>query len=222
MERIPEPELMEVEDQARAYAEADFEEPHSRFLTLLKESFPQLNISGRVLDLGCGPGDISMRVARAFPACSVLGIDGSQAMLERGREILRRSGALESRVELAQVMLPADGVPAGDYEIIISNSLLHHLADPQVLWNAIREAGASGTPVFVMDLMRPVSITEAKKIVEAYTVGEPEILKKDFHASLLAAYRIDEVREQLRGAGLECLNLSSVSDRHLLVWGRLP
>ena len=39
MERQPEPELMLGEEQARAYAEADFEEAHSRFAELLKETF---------------------------------------------------------------------------------------------------------------------------------------------------------------------------------------
>ena len=36
MQRVPEPELMSDEDQAMAYANADFEEPHNHFISLLK------------------------------------------------------------------------------------------------------------------------------------------------------------------------------------------
>ena len=42
MERIPEPELMEDEAQARAYAEANFAEPHSHFIELLQAVFPHM------------------------------------------------------------------------------------------------------------------------------------------------------------------------------------
>ncbi len=67
MRRVPEPELMEGQEQARAYAHADFEEPHSRFLTLLQETLPAREVGPWVVDLGCGAADISIRVARAFP-----------------------------------------------------------------------------------------------------------------------------------------------------------
>ena len=43
--------------------------------------------------------------------------------------------------------------------LIFSNSLLHHLHEPMVLWNAIKNA--KGCPaIFVMDLMRPESEDE--------------------------------------------------------------
>jgi len=38
---------------------------------------------------------------------------------------------------------------------------------------------------------------------------------------LLAAYRPDEVRQQLARAGLEDLTVEVVSDRHMIVWGTL-
>ena len=68
LRRVPEPELMSAEEQARAYAGADFEEPHGNFIRLLQERLPGLPERGTALDLGCGPGDIGIRFARAFPA----------------------------------------------------------------------------------------------------------------------------------------------------------
>ncbi|MBE0428895.1 MAG: class I SAM-dependent methyltransferase [Thermoleophilia bacterium] len=221
MKRIPEPELMEEEEQVRAYARADFDEPHGRFIKLLEEAFSTDEIRGCVLDLGCGPGDISLRIARAYPRCTVLGIDGSEAMISLGREIISRSGEA-GRVELRRLRLPVDKPSGRDYGAIVSNSLLHHLREPEVLWHTIRECGSRGTPVFVMDLMRPASVSQAERMVEDYTAGEPEVLIRDFRASLLAAYDLGEVREQLAKAGLDALPVKEVSDRHLLVAGRLP
>ena len=40
--------------------------------------------------------------------------------------------------------------------MIFTNSLLHHLADPAVLWSTIRDWSNPGCKVFVMDLLRPV------------------------------------------------------------------
>src|SRR5438067_7095019 len=101
MERIVEPELMEDEAQAMAYAGADFEQPHSHFIKLFRESFPGLDVSGSVIDLGCGPGDIAIRFARSFPRCVVHGVDGSSAMLRAGERLLERAGAdVRGRVRL--------------------------------------------------------------------------------------------------------------------------
>ena len=54
MKRIPEPELMLEELQAKAYAEDGFEKPPF-FINVFREFFGNCGITGHVLDLGCGP-----------------------------------------------------------------------------------------------------------------------------------------------------------------------
>lgn len=220
MQRIPEPELMLDPGQAAAYANADFEEPHSNFIAGFRRCFPDTQIEGHVLDLGCGPGDIAFRFAQAFPACQVDGIDGARAMLEAGEILLKKYGVGE-RVRLHECLLPDQAPPEERYDAIISNSLLHHLHEPRVLWEAVRRYGAPGAPVYIMDLMRPDSEGTAREFVERYAVGEPDVLREDFYNSLLAAFTPEEVIGQLTTAGLEGLRVESISDRHLIVWGRL-
>lgn len=219
MPRTPEPELMDEDEQARAYSEADFAEPHQRFVDLFRERFPG-GPSGVVLDLGCGPADVTARFARAFPGVEVHGVDGAEAMLRYGRERLAREGLAE-RVRLVHGYLPGADLPLDDYACVISNSLLHHLADPAALWNEVRSRGRPGADVFVMDLMRPASEEEAKWMVDTYAAGEPEVLRSDFFLSLKAAYRLDEIEDQLARAGLGGLRVEAVSDRHLIVLGQL-
>ncbi len=219
MERVPEPDLMDDEAQARAYAQADFAEPHERFVELFHHRFPQLPPESCVLDLGCGPGDITLRFARAHPRCTVHGVDGAAAMLRYGREAVHNAG-LTGRVHLIHGYLPGVALPRPAYDAIISNSLLHHLTEPQVLWQAVTRYGRRGTPIFIMDLLRPHSRADAEALVRQYAAGEPSVLRHDFFHSLLAAYRPDEVQRQLERARLD-LAVEVVSDRHLTVSGVL-
>lgn len=219
MERIPEPELMDDEAHAFAYAEADFEEPHNEFITQFQETFSHSGISGYVLDLGCGPADITCRFARAYQNCFIHGIDGSEPMLHCGRRIIEKCMDIKDHIELIHGILPKAKLPREKYDVIISNSLLHHLSNPYVLWDAVKRYAVSNAPIFIKDLKRPESPDEARAIVEKYSGKEPDILKRDFYNSLLAAFEVDEIVEQLKVAGLAYLSVQVVSDRHIVISG---
>jgi SAM-dependent methyltransferase len=220
MRRITEPELMDDEAQALAYAEADFEEPNSRFVEMFSQRVGSLPEGSAVLDLGCGPGDITLRIARAHSGLHVHGLDGSGAMLAFGQRALASEPALADRVRFVEGLVPGAVLPLARYQAVVSNSLLHHLHDPSGLWITVRERAVPGAPVLVMDLMRPASEEAARDLVGQYAAGEPEVLKKDFYNSLLAAFEPEEVRGQLAAAGLGGLEVEEASDRHLVVWGR--
>lgn len=216
MQRIPEPELMTEEDQAIAYANADFEEPHTHFIDLLKESVVhKISESGIAMDLGCGAADISIRFAKAFPDYQIDALDGSVAMLAEGIKAINCSG-LNERISLIEAYLEETTLSNKNYDIIFSNSLLHHLHNPMLLWNCIKNA--KGKPgIFIMDLMRPETENKVEWMVNEYASNEPEVLQRDFYNSLKAAFTPDEIQQQLLQAGLEDFNVSIVSDRHLTV-----
>lgn len=220
MERIPEPELMLDGEQALAYSRGDFEEPHSRIVAEFCRRFPDLPRQGNLLDLGCGPGDITLRLARRLPAWQIDGIDGSPAMLALGRQAVAAEPDLEGRVRLIEGLIPEVPLSRACYEAIFSNSLLHHLPDPAVLWRTIRQSAGAGTAVYVADLFRASSREVAADLVLRYSANEPEVLKRDFFNSLCAAFTPEEVRAQLAAAGLTFLRVETLSDRHLVVWGR--
>ncbi len=220
MKRIPEPELMDSEEQTLAYAEADFEESNSLFTQEFLGRFTGLAGNGNMADLGCGPGDIAIRLANAMPGWRITGIDAGENMLRRAREHPAYPPVAD-RVSFRLAYLPDPSLPAGDWNAIVSNSLLHHLPDPQVLWTSIRQLAAPGAAVQVMDLVRPESKSAAMKLVDRYAEGAPEILREDFYNSLLAAYTVEEIEEQLARAGLDSLRVKTVSDRHWLASGNL-
>ena len=215
MKRIPEPELMTDEEQAIAYANADFKEPHNHFLELLTASVGnKLPESGTAIDLGCGAADISIRFAKVFPDYQIDALDGSEAMLAEGVKAINAAGL--TRINLIQVYLQETTLTDKEYDLIFSNSLLHHLHDPMLLWNAVKVA--KGNPsIFIMDLMRPETAGQVDNLVNEYAQDEPEILQRDFRNSLKAAFTPDEVVLQLAPAGLDGLKVTVVSDRHMTI-----
>lgn len=218
MKRELERELMDDPEQALAYAKADFEKENQGFLDRFREYFPELT-DGHLLDLGCGPGDIPIRFARAMPKCRVTGVDASPAMIRIAEDAVRTAGVagrIAFRCERIQTLAlpePADAA--------ISNSLLHHLPNPLQFWHRLKQLVKPGSAVLVMDLLRPDSPDAAQAIVDRYAAGEPAILRRDFYNSLLAAFTEDEVAAQLAEMNLSRLLIDVPDDRHWIVGGRV-
>ncbi|MFO7603304.1 MAG: class I SAM-dependent methyltransferase [Gammaproteobacteria bacterium] len=220
MNRIPEPELMNDAAQAQAYAHADFAAPHQQFIDTFQERFAGLDISDAVLDLGCGPADISRRFALAYPHCTLHAVDGASHMLAHARRLNQQQG-LAQRIVLIEGTLPGVTLPQDFYHTIISNSLLHHLHDPFVLWQTLRQYAKASAHIFIMDLMRPDSAATAAQLVTTYAASEPHILQEDFYHSLLAAFTPREVQHQLEEMAMSHLRVEEVSDRHMIIYGCL-
>jgi len=218
LERTPEPELMDSPDQVAAYAGADFAESNAAFAERLCAEL-RAAPAGRLVDLGCGPADICVRIAGWLPGWQIDAIDAGENMLEAAKQRIESEG-LENRIRLLHARLPDGSLASGAYQSVVSNSLLHHLPDPAILWQSIARLAAPGAWVQVMDLARPDSSEAVDELVERYAAEAPAVLKEDFRNSLHAAWRVDEVGRQLRCAGL-ALGCERVSDRHWLVSGRI-
>ena len=219
MKRIVEPELMEEATQVKAYSEADFEQGHSKIIQLLDEVFCEIDISGDILDLGCGPGDVTFRIAHRFPKAKITAVDGSKAMLDFAEKRKITEIGVRERVNFLQAMIPGSNIPKQKYDLILSTSFLHHLHYPNVLWQTIKEHSKPGTKIFIADLNRPENKNTANGIVNEFAKNEPTVLKEDFYNSLLAAFTPDEVKNQLDKANLN--QLSVYVDRYIIVFGEI-
>ena len=222
MERITEPELMNEEEQVKAYAFADFSEAHNLFVKTFQEKFTDVlpNVNDVVLELGCGSCDITRRFAKAYPDVAFHGVDGAKRMLNYGKALNDKEN-ISHRIKLIETCLPNVELPQQFYHIIISNSLLHHLHDPFVLWNTLQQHAKPYAHVFIMDLIRPVDEQTVTFLSNEYAENDPEILKKDFENSLRAAFTVKEVRQQLDEMKLSNLTVEEVSDRHMIIYGVL-
>jgi len=216
MHRILEPEVMDDPEQASAYAQADFERENQEFVERFLAAFPDLT-EGHIVDLGCGPADIPIRLARALPRCRITGIDASLPMIRLGEQAIIDAGLVDRitlRCERIQSLVLPELVDA-----VVSNSLLHHIPNPLRFWLAVKQLVRPGSYALVMDLLRPASTDDAAALVDQYASNEPVILRRDFYNSLLAAFTEDEVAAQLAEMNLSRLLIDVPDDRHWLVGG---
>ncbi len=229
MKRVTEPELMCSPLQVNAYADADFSETDKEIIRnlnlLLKEAEKKIDEHTLIVDLGCGPGNISERIALQWPYAKTIGIDGSLEMLElakrRGNQLcenygVKRLSFLHSDLSvLAGELLPLDDLA----DVVVSNSLLHHIHNPKTFWNSIKTISAKGSLQFHRDLRRPGSPEEVLAMQKEYLPNAPEVLKTDYIASLHAAFTVEEIRKQLEIEGLSRLKVFEVEERYLDIVG---
>lgn len=208
---------MDDEQQSIAYAQADFSRSNQFYVDSLVRDFP--HHLHAVVDIGCGPADVVIRLAKAAPRAAITAIDGSAPMIALGRTAARAAG-VDDRLTLLHTRIPGPPPASQSFDAVLSKDLLHHLPDPRVLWNEVKRLGRPGAAVYVMDLVRPDTEEAARAMVKEGAGSEHPILQQDFYNSLLAAFTPDEVRAQLAEAGLR-LTVALAGDRHLLVKGTL-
>ncbi|MCH5377783.1 MAG: methyltransferase domain-containing protein [Planctomycetes bacterium] len=139
--------------------------------------------------------------------------DVAISMLEVARYNIEIATLID-RIQLDHVdgkQLPYDD---DRFAAVISNSIVHHIPEPQtVLREAIRVA-APGALLFFRDLFRPDDMATLRQLVETYAGHENEHQQKMFADSLHAALTIDEVRQLVAQCGFSPETVQATSDRH--------
>jgi ubiquinone/menaquinone biosynthesis C-methylase UbiE len=210
LERVLEPEVMDSELDAHEYATFDNSVVNDEFVTRALELAPP---GGYVLDVGTGPGDIAVLFASRAPALRFLAIDLGEHMLGLARRNVVSAG-LADRVEIARLDAKATSRPAGSFDMVISNSLVHHIPDPEELFRELRRVARPGAGLFIKDLHRPASASELRALVDKYAAGCTPYQTQTFLDSLHAALTVDEVTAMLRRLGWDDVQAYRCSDRH--------
>jgi len=222
MERVPEPELMDDPAHASVYAGNDLDDAYWLFEQCYLKFLPDIELESTLLDLGCGPAGIPIRLAQRFPKYTIHGVDGAPVMLEQAKIAIAEKG-LEEQIHLFCGTLPERlDLPQRRYDVILSNSFLHHLVNPMVLWNGLLEYGDSNSSVLVIDLIRPDTEEKVGSIIEHYMADAPSLFQRDMERSLRAAFTMEEVNSQLEEADLlKWLTVVQVSPFQFAVQGQL-
>ncbi len=229
MDRQPEKALMEDILQVRSYADADFSETDADFISRLQclvVKYKRIPQNGDlILDLGCGPGNITERLVTLWPHTYVLGIDGSAEMLRTAQSRALEKFSSQVHIRYLKLHLSSQNIMHSTIKssssLVVSNSLLHHFKESRYFWKVVKSVAKKNSFVFHRDLRRPKSKEAAHLLQEKYASNCSQILKNDYMASLHAAFTLKEVREQLNDAKLPNLNVLSVGDQYLEVFGNL-
>lgn len=219
--RVLEPESMETAEDVEQYDAMDHREVNDRFVADFLAAHGPCR-GGEILDLGAGTARIPIALAQADPKARVTAVDLAPAMIERAKRNVAEAG-LSDRVRCLQGDAKTPGSALGNlrFEAIISNSIIHHLADPQPALSEMVDRIEPGGTLMVRDLARPDAVVTLERLVEQYAGGESNHARLLFHASLHAALTLDEIRAMVAGLGLPSDCVSMTSDRHwTLIWKR--
>ncbi|HUS68935.1 MAG TPA: methyltransferase domain-containing protein [Kofleriaceae bacterium] len=210
MQRILEPEVMDGEGEATAYADMDHTAVNRAFVERLRA----LGAAGRMLDIGTGPADIPLLVVDRWSEARVVAVDLAPAMLALAAQ---RRDASPHAARLELVLGDATSLPLddGSFDAVFSNTILHHLPDPVPF---LREAGRvlrPGGALLIRDLYRPASEAHVQDLVALHAATTSPAGRELFTASLRAALTPDELRAAADAAGLADAVLVIDTDRHM-------
>ena len=213
LKRIAEPELMDEDEEVGAYADAAAE----AYLEAIDRSFVDhverlfepasggRSVSGAVLDIGCGPGQIPIMLARRWPALRITGLDAGPAMIRRARNDAAAAGVdIDFRVfrlgPQGERRLPFDDA---SFDLVTCNSTLHHLEDPLGLMDEMARVVKPEGAVLLRDLARPPIAPAYPLHVRIFGRHYSGEMRRLYEMSILAAYTMGELRALLASSRLD-------------------
>ena len=101
--------------------------------------------AARVLELGCGTGNLSLSLAARFPSAAITFVDAAPEMVDLTRARLAEAhpGAVERGTFLVARFEELRPAP-GSFDLVTSCISLHHVADKGALYRTVRSALAPG------------------------------------------------------------------------------
>ena len=226
--RILEPEVMDTPEEATSYNSMDHSTVNRVFvddlLVFVEQSPPPLSRSRLmpddeeaatldILDLGTGTALIVCELCDRLADCRVMAADAAASMLDLALYNIEVHGH-RHRVQLDQIDAKALHYSDGQFGVVMSNSLIHHIPEPLA---ALREAvrvTAPGGLLFFRDLLRPETSEQLEQLVETYAGQEEPAAKKMFGESLHAALTLEEIRAMVTSLGFDPESVKQTTDRH--------
>jgi len=211
LRRQPEPEIMDTDEEVEAYssaaAQAYLDAIDNSFvdhLARLIAPWGEAAASARVLDLGCGPGQILVKIKQRWPAMRIVGLDAGPNMIEKAR---RDAAAAAVEIDFRVFRLGPRGerrlpFADGEFDVALCNSTLHHLEDAIGALDELARVTKPAGAVLVRDLQRPAFLPYPLHVslFGRYYRGE---MRRLYEASVRAAYTKSELAALLRASRLD-------------------
>jgi ubiquinone/menaquinone biosynthesis C-methylase UbiE len=211
MQRVLEPEVMDSWEEAIDYDAMNFLEVNTAFSQRVSQLGP--SSSAKILDAGTGTARIPILLCQLHPQWQVFGIDLAQNMLKIGSQHIEAAG-LQNQIVLELVDAKQLPYEDGQFEMVISNSLVHHLPDPLPFFMELKRVLQPQGAICIRDLLRPPDAATMSALVESIGTQYNTHQKKLFRDSLHAALTIDEVNQLIAQAGIQDVKIYQSSDRH--------
>jgi ubiquinone/menaquinone biosynthesis C-methylase UbiE len=174
-----------------------------------------------LLDIGTGTAQIPILLCQTTKNVRVIAADAAVSMLDLARLNVEIAGERE-RIQLDQIDAKEMAYRDAMFDAVISNSIVHHIPNPQVVLREAVRVTKPGGPLFFRDLKRPADEGEVDRLVNTYAAGCNEHQQTLFRDSLHAALTADEMRGLVAEFGFAPETVEVTSDRHWTWSARRP
>ena len=131
-----------------------------------------------VLEIGSGPGELALEIARRLPGVEVVGIDLAEAMIDSAMQRARAQRS-DDRVRF----LLADGaalpLPDASFDVAVSTLSLHHWAEPATVFAEIARVLRPGGVALIYDLRPFAYVRHELEVFLAATAFQRVELERD-------------------------------------------
>jgi len=102
-----------------------------RYRAIASAIAAEVPAGAKLLDVGCGPGEVLARLATIAPAIEATGVDVDPAMIERAQRRADRALARGATGRPAFVVADAASLPFADasFDVVVSSFSVHHWPD---------------------------------------------------------------------------------------------
>ncbi|NDU87174.1 MAG: class I SAM-dependent methyltransferase [Ferrovum sp.] len=201
--RVPEPELvMDDRTQNEAFDLVGREDGLLAFVNLYHalQIIPLVRQGDSVLDMGCGPANQLVQMARLNPRVHFTGLDASLQMLDFAHNTVCSNKIENIKLEVGD-MTTLKRFEDASFDCVVSTMSLHHLRDLTELshtMRAVQRVLKPGGSLYFVDFGRLKRTSTQRFFSEDRRDCQPDKFTRDYFNSLRAAFSVEELTRELR------------------------
>ena len=149
---------------------------------------------GKLLEIGPGPGYISIEIARLSPEMEIIGLDISDTMIEIAKKNANEHG-LSERIEFRKG--DASRMPFEDssFNFVVSSGSLHHWKKPVQVFNEVYRVLKSNCRAMISDLRKDAP---QEKIREWANIIDSKIMRWGLKHSFKESYTAQQIEKIIK------------------------